>query len=78
MVFQMHMSVSVGRDENARLTNATIHIHALETSNQQGLGCGLDDNAESAAREIRFKPAQRDHQPVDSTAIAHIVFALGG
>jgi TonB family protein len=42
----------------------------------QGLGYGLDENAESAARQIRFKPAQRDRQPVDSTAIVHIVFEL--
>lgn len=42
----------------------------------QGLGYGLDENAESAAREIRFKPAQRDRQPVDSTAIVLIVFEL--
>jgi len=42
----------------------------------QGLGYGLDESAESAARQIRFRPAQRDGQPVDSTAIVHIVFAL--
>jgi TonB family protein len=42
----------------------------------QGLGYGLDENAEVAAREIRFKPAQRDRQAVDSTAIVHIVFEL--
>jgi TonB family protein len=42
----------------------------------QGLGHGLDQSAEAAAREIRFKPAQQDGQPVDSTAIVHIVFNL--
>lgn len=43
----------------------------------QGLGHGLDESAMSAARAIRFKPARTaDGQPVDSTAIVHIVFAL--
>jgi TonB family protein len=42
----------------------------------QGLGYGLDDSAESAARQIRFKPAQQDGQPVDSRAIVHITFQL--
>jgi TonB family protein len=42
----------------------------------QGLGYGLDDSAESAARQIRFHPAQQGGQPVDSTAIVHIVFEL--
>src|SRR5262245_54796751 len=35
----------------------------------QGLGYGLNDNAIRAAQHIRFKPAQRQGQPVDSTAI---------
>jgi TonB family protein len=34
----------------------------------QGLGYGLDEAAESAARQIRFRPAQQDGQPIDSTA----------
>lgn len=42
----------------------------------KGLGYGLDASAESAAREIRFRPAQRDGQPVDSSAIVHITFQL--
>jgi periplasmic protein TonB len=42
----------------------------------QGLGYGLDESAESAARQIRFHPAEQDGQPVDSTAIVHIVFQL--
>ena len=42
----------------------------------QGLGHGLDQNAIRAAQQIRFKPAQRDGQPVDSTATVHIVFQL--
>jgi TonB family protein len=34
----------------------------------QGLGYGLDEAAESAAREIRFHPATNNGQPVDTTA----------
>lgn len=42
----------------------------------QGLGYGLEDSAESAARQIRFRPAKQAGQPVDSTAIVHITFEL--
>lgn len=41
-----------------------------------GLGHGLDEAAVHAAEEIRFKPAMRDGQPSDSTAVLHIVFQL--
>ena len=42
----------------------------------RGLGHGLDENAVRAAEQIRFKPALRDGQPSDSTAVVHIVFQL--
>ena len=42
----------------------------------RGLGHGLDDAAVRAAEQIRFKPALRDGQPADSTAVLHIVFQL--
>jgi TonB family protein len=42
----------------------------------QGLGYGLDEQAEAAAKQIKFKPATQDGQPVDQTAVVHIVFAL--
>src|SRR3954465_13275147 len=42
----------------------------------QGLGHGLDDSAVHAAEQIRFKPALRDGQPSDSTAVVHIIFQL--
>jgi TonB family protein len=42
----------------------------------RGLGHGLDEAAMAAAREIRFRPAQRDGAAVDSSAVVHIVFQL--
>src|SRR5271169_1151980 len=42
----------------------------------RGLGHGLDEAAVSAATKIRFKPASRAGQPVDSTAIVHVTFQL--
>ena len=42
----------------------------------RGLGHGLDDAAVHAAEQIRFKPAMRDGQPSDSTAVVHIIFQL--
>ncbi|HEX8711994.1 MAG TPA: energy transducer TonB [Terracidiphilus sp.] len=42
----------------------------------KGLGYGLDQAATDAARQIQFRPATRDGRPVDSTAIARIVFEL--
>lgn len=42
----------------------------------RGLGHGLDDAAVRAAEQIRFKPALRNGQPYDSTAVLHIIFQL--
>ncbi len=42
----------------------------------RGLGHGLDDAAVHAAEQIRFKPALKDGQPSDSTALVHIIFQL--
>jgi len=42
----------------------------------RGLGHGLDDAAVRAAQQIRFKPALKDGQPSDSTAVVHIIFQL--
>jgi TonB family protein len=42
----------------------------------RGLGHGLDDSAVRAAEQIRFKPALKDGQPSDSTAVVHIIFQL--
>ena len=42
----------------------------------RGLGHGLDESAVRAAEQIRFKPAMRDGQPADSTAVLHIIFQL--
>ena len=42
----------------------------------RGLGHGLDETAIAAANKMRFKPALRNGQPVDSTAVVHVVFQL--
>jgi TonB family protein len=53
---------------------ATGKLHVLKVV--RGLGHGLDDAAVRAAEQIRFKPALRDGQPSDSTAVLHIIFQL--
>src|SRR6185437_5728238 len=42
----------------------------------KGLGYGLDENAEVAARQIKFTPAKQDGQPVDFPATVRIDFEL--
>jgi TonB family protein len=42
----------------------------------QGLGHGLDEQAERAAEKIRFKPAESNGQRVDSVAVVHVIFEL--
>jgi TonB family protein len=41
-----------------------------------GLGHGLDEEARHVAESIRFKPAQRNGQPVDHTTLIHVTFQL--
>jgi TonB family protein len=41
-----------------------------------GLGHGLDEAAEQAALQVRFRPAMRGGVPVDTTATIHITFEL--
>jgi TonB family protein len=53
---------------------ATGRIHVVRIV--QGLGHGLDEAAVRAAEQIRFKPALRDGQPSDSTAVLHIIFQI--
>ena len=53
---------------------ATGKIHVLRVV--RGLGHGLDDAAVRAAEQIHFKPALKDGQPSDSTALVHIIFQL--
>ncbi len=52
--------------------NGTLHVNRVV----RGLGHGLDEAAIAAATKIRFKPASRSGQPVDSTAIVHVTFQL--
>jgi TonB family protein len=41
-----------------------------------GLGHGLDEQAKHVAENIRFKPAQKNGQPVDHITLIHITFQL--
>jgi TonB family protein len=52
--------------------NGQLHVNRVV----RGLGHGLDEAAIAAANRMRFKPALRYGQPVDSTAIVHVVFQL--
>jgi TonB family protein len=52
--------------------NGSLHVNRVV----RGLGHGLDEAAIAAANKMRFKPAQRMGQPVDSTAIVHVLFQI--
>jgi TonB family protein len=52
--------------------NGQLHVNRVF----RGLGHGLDEAAVAAANKMRFKPALRNGQPIDSTAIVHVVFQL--
>jgi len=53
---------------------ASGQVHVLRVV--QGLGYGLDEAAVTAAQQIRFNPARRDGQPIDSHGRLRIVFRL--
>jgi len=52
--------------------NGALHVNRVV----RGLGHGLDEAAIAAANKMRFKPAMRGGQPVDSTAIVHVMFQM--
>ena len=52
--------------------NGTLHVNRVV----RGLGHGLDEAAIAAANKMRFKPALRMGQPMDSTAVVHVVFQM--
>ncbi|HKH99037.1 MAG TPA: TonB family protein [Candidatus Sulfotelmatobacter sp.] len=52
--------------------NGTLSVNRVV----RGLGHGLDEAAIAAANKIRFKPALRNGQPVDSTVIVHVMFQM--
>lgn len=56
------------------LFDASGKAHVLRVI--RGLGHGLDESAVRSAENIRFRPALRGGAPVDSTAVARIVFQL--
>lgn len=52
--------------------NGQLHVNRVV----RGLGHGLDETAIAAANKMRFKPAMRNGQAMNSTAIVHVVFQL--
>jgi TonB family protein len=52
--------------------NGTLHVNRVV----RGLGHGLDEAAVVAANKMRFKPALRMGQPMDSTTIVHVSFQM--
>jgi TonB family protein len=52
--------------------NGQLHVNRVV----RGLGHGLDEAAIDAANKMRFKPALRYKQPVDSTAVVHVMFEM--
>jgi TonB family protein len=52
--------------------NGQLHVNRVV----RGLGHGLDEAALAAANKMHFKPAMRNGQAMDSTAIVHVVFQL--
>ncbi len=44
----------------------------------RGLGHGLDESAVQAARNIRYRPAERDGETVDARATVEVTFLLAG
>src|SRR4029077_20531894 len=58
--------------EGEFLASGQLHVNRVV----RGLGHGLDETAVAAANRMRFKPAMRNGQAMDSTAIVHVVFQL--
>ncbi len=54
------------------LANGTLHVNRVV----RGLGHGLDEAAVAAANKMRFKPAMRSGQAMDSTAVVHVMFQM--
>jgi TonB family protein len=52
--------------------NGQLHVNRVV----RGLGHGLDEAAVTAANKMRFRPALRNGQAMDSTATVHVVFQL--
>src|SRR4029077_12943671 len=52
--------------------NGTLHVNRVV----RGLAHGLNEAAIAAANKIKFKPALRGGQPVDSTAVVHVTFQM--
>jgi TonB family protein len=54
------------------LANGHVQVNRVVS----GLGHGLDESAQKAAQQMKFKPALREGQPVDYPARVRIEFRL--
>jgi TonB family protein len=52
--------------------NGELHVNRVV----RGLGHALDEAAIAATNKMRFKPATRNGQAIDSTAVVHVVFQM--
>lgn len=52
--------------------NGQLHVNRVV----RGLGHGLDEAAINAANKMHFRPATRNGQAIDSTAVVHVMFQL--
>jgi TonB family protein len=52
--------------------NGLLHVNRIV----RGLGHGLDESAVAAAKQMQYKPALSNGEPVDSTAVVHVTFQL--
>ncbi len=52
--------------------DGSLHVNRVV----RGLGHGLDEAAIAAANKMKFEPALRNGQPVDSTAVVHVTFQM--
>jgi TonB family protein len=62
---QVALEVVFGADGSVRV------VHVI-----RGLGHGLDEAAQQAATQVKFRPATKDGAPVDTSATIYITFEL--
>ena len=75
--FIKHANQPAGRGEEQTEQFGLRILRSHHAAMQHAGQCHVvDEAAMAAANRMRFKPAMRTGQPVDSTAIVHVVFQL--